>query len=219
MIIGYKAFILHKDKSLQSMYHPGTKYFPGETYEITGPLEICQRGFHYCSNPMYCFNFYFHKANTIIYRIEVLGYILCGKYKYCTNKIRILDPVEGTFTLEEEDETATFMAGQLNSIDDEPASVTPYLICWRKNNELHRENGEPAYFNSKTGQTLWYYDGVLCHTDDLFFEGRTCCHLVKCPRYWTMINLLPSSYWYRISGKIDYSIRDNLEMANLYKST
>jgi len=50
-LIAYKGF--NADMSCR-----GFQYEEGETYEMDGEIKLCERGFHACTNPLDCLNFY-----------------------------------------------------------------------------------------------------------------------------------------------------------------
>ena len=86
---GYKAF----DKDLKCK---GFQYEIGQTYEMDGEIECCERGFHFCKDLADCYRFYDMTDDTRICEVEAVGKILqtLNGIKYCTNKIKILSEVE-----------------------------------------------------------------------------------------------------------------------------
>ena len=80
---GYKAF----DKDLKCR---DFQYEIGQTYEIDGEIECCERGFHFCLNIADCYKFYKESEDTRICEVEAIGEIKTeDDIKYCTNKIKI----------------------------------------------------------------------------------------------------------------------------------
>ena len=85
---GYKAF--NKDLKCRDF-----QYEVGQTYEIDGEIECCERGFHFCLSIADCYRFYEESDDTRICKVEALGDIKTeDDIKYCTNKIKILSEVK-----------------------------------------------------------------------------------------------------------------------------
>lgn len=102
---GYKAF--NKDLICR-----GFQYEIGETYEMDGEIEICERGFHFCKDLANCYKFYLETEDTRICEVEALGEIKTNdNIKYCTNKIKILSEVENP---REQSNTDTSSSGYCN---------------------------------------------------------------------------------------------------------
>ena len=85
---GYKVFNL--DWTCRDF-----KYEVGKTYEIDDYPILCERGFHFCTNPLDCFKYYNIWDDVRIAEIEALGEIKenCVPWtdsKRCTNKIKIV---------------------------------------------------------------------------------------------------------------------------------
>ena len=82
---GYKAF------------NPGwicrdMQYEIGKVYELPEEQEpiMCERGYHFCKNPIDVFGYYNMTDDTLIAEVEALGEIVQEGTKYCTNKIHIV---------------------------------------------------------------------------------------------------------------------------------
>ena len=85
-MIGYKGF----NSQLQG--YNNFQFEEGKTYEITGELEMCKNGFHFCDMPLHVFTFYKNTDNNNKYAIvEALGDIAVdiSSKKLVTNKIKI----------------------------------------------------------------------------------------------------------------------------------
>lgn len=90
---GYKVF--NSDWTCR-----GFQYKVGETYKIDEKPELCQTGFHFCTDLKDCFKYYPYSKSTRIAEIEALGYIdsgigtifsaSMGDTKHCTNEIKIV---------------------------------------------------------------------------------------------------------------------------------
>ncbi len=214
MIIGYKAFLLSPDgRGLLTNWGPRKKYYPGRTYEIKGKLELCKRGFHYSTDPACCFYFYRLGSNVVVYELEVLGDILSNDYyKSCTNKMKIIAPVEGIFMPCNNwcsTPITSFLNGQFKSFDDRPAFVGKKQIMWCRNGQVHRGFDKPASINfeldaPKDMEAFWreltVIDGICfcpeiivgmvivwyCNGKPSRKKGPTHIHVVKKNIYTTM---------------------------------
>lgn len=84
---GYKVF--NSDWTCR-----GFQYEVGKTYEEDVKPECCERGFHFCTKAVDCFNYYSFDLNKKVAEVEALGDISINKYdsdsKCSTNKIRII---------------------------------------------------------------------------------------------------------------------------------
>lgn len=132
-VYGYKAFTLRGDK----LYAKNEEYTIGEIYSLYGKLCLAQHGYHFCDEPIKCFRYYNFSA--VIFRIKVLGNIEKNSVKQCTNKYKIIAPIEGTY--EYGGVICTFVNGKLHGID-KPALIEKDVVkCWFKDGVFHRENG------------------------------------------------------------------------------
>lgn len=84
---GYKVF--NSDWTCR-----GFQYEVGKTYEEDVKPECCERGFHFCTKALDCFEYYSFDPNKKVAEVEALGDISPNKYdsdsKCSTNKIRII---------------------------------------------------------------------------------------------------------------------------------
>jgi hypothetical protein len=83
MVKGYKVF--NPDWTCQ-----GFRYEVGKTYEITGTLQICSNGFHFCKKASDCFNYYSFNPNNKVAEIAAHGDVAEREDKCCTSKIEIV---------------------------------------------------------------------------------------------------------------------------------
>ena len=83
-MIGYKAF----NKHLQCR---GFQYEVGKEYEIDGEINVCERGFHACENPLEVFDYY-NMFNSRFCKVEQSGDIdkENDTTKICSSKIKIV---------------------------------------------------------------------------------------------------------------------------------
>lgn len=84
---GYKAF----NNDLKCL---DFQYEIGKTFEYDGEIEVCEKGFHFCDELPYCFEYYpADFSKTRIAEIEASGNIIRDideGHKFCTNKIKII---------------------------------------------------------------------------------------------------------------------------------
>ncbi len=85
-IIGYKGF----DKDLKCI--GDFQYEIGKSYEMEEKPETCLRGYHFCKTIKDVF--YHYPSNSRICKVRAYGDIDTGYYKFCTNKIEILEEIE-----------------------------------------------------------------------------------------------------------------------------
>ena len=83
IVKGYKVF--NPDWTCR-----GFQYKVGETYEHNRDIELCGSGFHFCINPIDCFNYYRFDNNNRVAVVEAIGLVETGDDKSVTNKIRII---------------------------------------------------------------------------------------------------------------------------------
>ena len=84
-IVGYKGF--RKDMTCRDF-----QYKEGETYEMESKPSCCNRGFHFCENPVDCLGYY-DPNNSVYHKVEALGDLDKERgqkdTKVATNKIKI----------------------------------------------------------------------------------------------------------------------------------
>ena len=85
-MIGYKAF--NKDLKCRDF-----QYEIGKTYEMEEEPIICEKGFHFCKNPIDVFGYYDFTNSIRICKVEALGTIIQEGTKYVTNKIKIVEEI------------------------------------------------------------------------------------------------------------------------------
>ena len=83
---GYKAF--KDDLSCRDQ-----QYEIGKTYTIDGAIGLCERGYHFCLQPLQCFGFYDDDAR--LCEVEANGKIIEGDDKCVCSKITILREIVG----------------------------------------------------------------------------------------------------------------------------
>ena len=79
---GYKGF--NRDLTCRDF-----QYEVGKTYEMTGSIGLCSRGFHFCETLADCFDYY-DKHSSRFCEIETGELVVKGSDKCCTDKITIV---------------------------------------------------------------------------------------------------------------------------------
>ena len=82
-IIGVKGF--NKDMTCRGM-----QYEEGKTYKMEGEPKCCDRGYHFCENPIDCLRYY-SPDTSVYHKVEALGDIVrdTDDTKIATNEIKI----------------------------------------------------------------------------------------------------------------------------------
>ena len=84
IVKGYKAF--NSDWTCREF-----QYEVGKTYTHDGELEMCESGFHFCTNPLECWEYYRWDGTQKFAEIEALGKVLHSENSKCvTDKIKIV---------------------------------------------------------------------------------------------------------------------------------
>ena len=89
-IIAYKGF--ESDMSCR-----GFKYQEGKTYKFNGEVELCERGFHACLNPIDVFDYYKKGDGNKYHKVEISGikkdsdFNLYNDSKVVASEIKILE--------------------------------------------------------------------------------------------------------------------------------
>jgi len=171
-MIGYKGF------NAQLQGYNKFQFEEGKTYEITGTLEMCKNGFHFCDMPINVFTFYKNTDNNKYAIIEALGEIAVdiSSKKLVTNKIKISKVISyeafiqlcknavfkvktGNYYFDEK--------GDYHRDDDLPAvEYADGSKEWYQHGKYHRDNDLPAikYLN---GTKEWYQHGKRHRDNDL----------------------------------------------------
>ena len=68
----------------------GFQYEVGKTYEHSGDIEPCNKGFHFCEKAIDCFNYYSFDSNNKVAEIEAIGKVKTDGNKSVTDKIKIV---------------------------------------------------------------------------------------------------------------------------------
>ena len=79
---GYKGF--NQDLTCRDF-----QYEVGKTYEMSGVIGLCSRGFHFCERLEDCFDYY-DKRSSRFCEIETGELVVKGYDKCCTDKITIV---------------------------------------------------------------------------------------------------------------------------------
>ena len=120
---GYKAF--DKDLRCRDM-----QYEIGQTYEMDGEIEPCERGFHFCKSLADCYTFYPTTEDTRICEVTALGDAKTDdEVKYCTNKIKIGREVKKP---REKSNTSLSSSGYCNSGNCNSGNWNSGVFCTAK---------------------------------------------------------------------------------------
>lgn len=121
---GYKAF--DKDLRCRDM-----QYEIGQTYEMDGKINPCERGFHFCKSLADCYKFYPTTENTRICEVTALGDVKTDDdIKYCTNKIKIGREIKKP---REKSNTSLSSSGYCNSGNWNSGNRNSGVFCTAKN--------------------------------------------------------------------------------------
>jgi hypothetical protein len=152
---GYKGFELTSDNKLKCLDH----IFELDTmYHYKDGIEICKKGFHFCTRLCDVFNYY-PLNNNIFCEIEAFNNIKKDYDKCCTDTIYIKKLLNGVIN------GIHFKDGKAHRDDDLPAiEYANGSKAWYTNGNLHRDNGLPA-IEYTNGDKNWYVNGNL-HRDN-----------------------------------------------------
>jgi hypothetical protein len=93
MIKGYKVF--NPDFTCR-----GFQYEVGKTYEHSGPISICSKGFHFCRAAADCFGYYPFNPNNKVAEVIAHGLVESDDTKSVTDKIEIVREIPWSEVLE-----------------------------------------------------------------------------------------------------------------------
>lgn len=164
MIRGYKAF--NSDFRCS-----GFKYRVGQTYKLNSTPIMCERGFHFCQQPVFVANYYdwLTDRNMRFAEVEASGETLTEGDKSVTDRIRIVREIPrkeferictGMFPLGVAE--YHFRNGLMHR-DDGPAHIWRGGSRWYQNGKFHRDGGPAVELSN--GTRYWYQHGKL-HRDD-----------------------------------------------------
>lgn len=154
----------------------GFQYKVGKTYNIEEgtTLEMCKNGFHGCSIPLDCLQYYNSKTSrfcevsfgdeyityedkTVVSQITIVREIIGDELK------RLLT---GTVVRDNGDRY-WYKNGQLHRDGDQPSKIDANGgQYWYKNGLRHRDGDQPAMVCSN-GDQCWYKNGLLHRDGDL----------------------------------------------------
>ena len=66
----------------------------GKTYEVDGPIKMCENGFHFHINPFDLFRYY-EFPKSLVVELETYGDIITEGDKSVARKIKIIRLIEG----------------------------------------------------------------------------------------------------------------------------
>lgn len=157
----------------------GYKFEIGKTYTIKGELEMCKNGFHCCSEPLKCLQYYTMPLR--LCEVSIGDESMYDNNKRVTSQITIVREIVG----EEFNNLLTGMAivdgcehwykeGLRHRDADLPAvTMKDGRQYWYKFGECHRENDMPALIHPD-GSEQWYRNGQMHRDGDqpaVIFNG------------------------------------------------
>ena len=167
-------------------------YVEGETYEIDEPVEVCSKGFHFCTDLVLTLRYYPLDGTPItknIYaEVEALGETVFEgptNHKGCTSKIKIvrfLSDEEVLALVDEnnnsgDDNSGRYNSGHYNSGDDNSGNRNSGHYNSGDCNSGNRNSGdcnsgnwnscsrESGYFNSVASETIRVFNKELLRAD------------------------------------------------------
>ena len=72
-------------------------YAVGQEYKMAEDAIICKKGFHFCTKPVDCFNYYEFNSSNLVFEVEALGNIstkVDGYSKVATNHLKVIRQIE-----------------------------------------------------------------------------------------------------------------------------
>jgi hypothetical protein len=78
-----------------NMQCQGFQFELGKEYEISGDLELCSNGFHFCEKFFDVYSYYPKSEDTRVFEVEALGAIVGEGDKHATSKIRLVREIIG----------------------------------------------------------------------------------------------------------------------------
>ena len=72
-------------------------YAVGQEYKMAEDAVICKKGFHFCTKPADCFNYYDFDSSNLVFEVEALGNIsteVDGDSKVATNHLKVIRQIE-----------------------------------------------------------------------------------------------------------------------------
>jgi hypothetical protein len=72
-------------------------YAVGQEYNMVEDAIICKKGFHFCTKPADCFNYYDFDSSNLVFEVEALGNIsteVDGDSKVATNHLKVIRQIK-----------------------------------------------------------------------------------------------------------------------------
>jgi hypothetical protein len=72
-------------------------YAVGKEYKMTKDAVVCNKGFHFCTKPADCFNYYDFNSRNLVFEVEALGNISTNAdedSKVATNHLKVIRQIE-----------------------------------------------------------------------------------------------------------------------------
>jgi len=163
---GFKGFFFNEEGQLICRDYI---YTMGETAIYTEPISLCHAGFHFCQNIANVFKYYsshqyFRKYKIIYCKVECPddAEVITEDDKSVTNKLKIVEFLDGEYQDRDREIIARFKMGYLHS-DNSWALKTSTGVYYYKFGIRHRDDG-PAFL-SNNGDYEYYRYGLL-HKDN-----------------------------------------------------
>ena len=144
-LIGYKGF----NKDLTCL---GFQYQVGQTYTITGSIELCARGFHFCQYPLDVLHYY-NCEDHVYAKVLAEDQIIEDVDKCVTNRLTILE-------LLTREQLVKAMPSHLVRRD----GTQEWFV------DGHRHRMDELTIECYTGTKEWYVKGKLHRCDEPTFE-------------------------------------------------
>jgi hypothetical protein len=208
--VAFKAFYKTPDPNIVLGFNE-FRFKVNTIYNISGELEFCKNGFHFCEMPLDVDICYTPAQNIIYGLVEILGDVKHDiiHHKSITNKIRLIKTLSRSQLLEyckgifrtHVGDVFHFKNNKLHSNNDIPAiyRVSGEMI-WYKDGMIHRNNDKPAHITTSKIM-YWYYNGLIHRLNDkpaIIYPDGT--------KYWYVNGLL-----HRLNDKPAIVGKDELE--------
>jgi len=177
----YKGFSVNKNNQLYCRYFT---FEIGNEYEITGSLELCKNGFHFCWNLNDVHAFY-NFNNSVIAEIEVLGSVIneADMTKSVTDKMKIIRLLTKEEILKmsntQPNNTGFINSGDYNSGDYNSGDYNSgncnsgdYNSGNCNSGDYNSGNYNSGFFNTKSNNKIYIFDIISDYSKYSFFDSQ-----------------------------------------------
>ncbi len=169
---GFKGFVI-TDNELMCR---DMAYKMGMTTYHDGPVELCNKGLHYCKEFHQVLSYYPINSNTVYCHVLDVGTTrIVGDDKIVTNALTVLTYIDGA--LESGDAKYHLSNGKLHRTDGPAIEYNDGGKRWYQNGEYHRNDGPAIEYMD--GTKAWYQNGELHRVDGPaieYFDGTKSWH-------------------------------------------